>query len=228
MTKTISQIDDVLDLAHTIAEYTICGEGNVSVRVDENTFLIKASGTSLHTLLEKDLTLCNTYGTQIELSHKKPSIETSFHAWIMKTFPEVNFIAHSHPPHTTKIICSESIYDFANNRWFPDQIVRNGIKSCVVPYAPPGQSILKLVEEYVMKFIDHEGFFPKLILLQNHGIITASASKKNCAAASLMCEKSADIFIGAKLLGGIKFLTKQEVTDVDLCPNENYRRNMYQ
>jgi len=228
MTKTISQIDDVLDLAHTIAEYTICGEGNVSVRVDENTFLIKASGTSLHTLSEKDLTLCNTYGTQIELSHKKPSIETSFHAWIMKTFPEVNFIAHSHPPHTTKIICSESIYDFANNRWFPDQIVRNGIKSCVVPYAPPGQSILKLVEEYVMKFIDHEGFFPKLILLQNHGIITASASKKNCAAASLMCEKSADIFIGAKLLGGIKFLTKQEVTDVDLCPNENYRRNMYQ
>ena len=221
-------MSEILDLAHEISDYTICGEGNVSVRVDENTFLIKASGTSLHTLSEKDLTLCNTYGTQIELSHKKPSIETSFHAWIMKTFPEVNFIAHSHPPHTTKIICSESIYDFANNRWFPDQIVRNGIKSCVVPYAPPGQSILKLVEEYVMKFIDHEGFFPKLILLQNHGIITASASKKNCAAASLMCEKSADIFIGAKLLGGIKFLTKQEVTDVDLCPNENYRRNMYQ
>jgi ribulose-5-phosphate 4-epimerase/fuculose-1-phosphate aldolase len=221
-------MSEILELAREISDYTICGEGNVSVRVDENTFLIKASGTSLHTLFEEDLTLCNTNGIQIDLSHKKPSIETSFHAWIMKNFPHINFIAHTHPPHTTKILCSEAIYDFAEYRWFPDQIVRNGIKSCVVPYAPPGEAILKLVEKYVTKFVDHEGYFPKLILLQNHGIIAASASKKDCAASTLMCEKSADIFIGAKLLGGVKFLTRQEVADVDTCPNENYRRNMYQ
>jgi ribulose-5-phosphate 4-epimerase/fuculose-1-phosphate aldolase len=223
-------MSEILELAREISEYTICGEGNVSVRVDENTFLIKASGTSLHTLSEEDLTLCNINGAQIELSHKKPSIETSFHAWIMKTFPDINFIAHTHPPHTTKILCSEPtvLYDFADHRWFPDQIVRNGIKSCVVPYAPPGESILKLVDKHVSKFVDDEGYFPKLILLQNHGIISASASKKDCASSTLMCEKSADIFIGAKLLGGVKFLTKQEVADVDTCPNENYRRNMYQ
>ena len=221
-------MSEILELAREISDYTICGEGNVSVRVDENTFLIKASGTSLYTLSEEDLTLCNTNGAQIDLSHKKPSIETSFHALIMKTFPEVNFIAHTHPPHTTKILCSEAIYDFADHRWFPDQIVRNGVKSCVVPYAPPGEAILKLVEEHVSEFIEHEGFFQKLILLQNHGIITASASKKDCAAATLMCEKSADIFIGAKLLGGVKFLTRQEVADVDTCPNEQYRRDMYQ
>ena len=221
-------MSEILELAREISDYTICGEGNVSVRVDENTFLIKASGTSLYTLSEEDLTLCNTNGAQIDLSHKKPSIETSFHAWIMKTFPEVNFIAHTHPPHTTKILCSEAIYDFADHRWFPDQIVRNGVKSCVVPYAPPGEAILKLVEGHVSEFVDREGFFPKLILLQNHGIITEPTSKKDCSAATLICEKSADIFVGAKLLGGVKFLTRQEVADVDTCPNENYRRNMYQ
>ena len=59
----------ILELAREISDYTICGEGNVSVRVDENSFLIKASGTSLHTLSEEDLTLCNTNGAQIELSH---------------------------------------------------------------------------------------------------------------------------------------------------------------
>jgi ribulose-5-phosphate 4-epimerase/fuculose-1-phosphate aldolase len=221
-------MSEILELAREISDYTICGEGNVSVRVDENTFLIKASGTSLHTLSEEDLILCNISGAQIELLHKKPSIETLFHAWIMKTFPDINFIAHTHPPHTTKILCSEAIYDFAENRWFPDQIVRNGIKSCVVPYAPPGEAILKLVDKHISKFVDDEGYFPKLTLLQNHGIITASASKKDCAASTLMCEKSADIFIGAQILGGVKFLTKQEVSDVDICPNENYRRNMYQ
>ena len=221
-------MSEILELAREISSYTICGEGNVSTRVDENTFLIKASGTSLHTLSEEDLTLCNTNGAQIELLHKKPSIETSFHAWIMRTFPEINFIAHTHPPYTTQILCSTSPYSFANHRWFPDQIVRNGTKSCLVPYAPPGEAILKLVEKSVSEFVDEEGYFPKLILLQNHGIITASASKKDCAASTLMCEKSAEIFIGAKLLGGVKFLTKQEVADVDTCPNENYRRNMYQ
>ena len=221
-------MSEILELAREISDYTICGEGNVSVRVDDNSFLIKASGTSLQTLSDEDLTLCNTNGAQIELSHKKPSIETSFHAWIMKTFPEINFIAHTHPPHTTKILCSNQIYSFANHRWFPDQIVRNGIKSCIVPYAPPGQAILKLVERHVTQFVKYEGYFPKLILLQNHGIITASASKKDCAASTLMCEKSAEIFIGAKLLGGVNYLTDQEVSDVDACPHEKYRRNLFQ
>ena len=225
---TTSRINELLDLSHIISPYTICGEGNVSARVDENTFLIKASGTSLHTLSEEDLTLCNTNGAQIELLHKKPSIETSFHAWIMKTFPEINFIAHTHPPYTTQILCSTSPYSFANHRLFPDQIVRNGVKSCLVPYAPPGEEILKLVENSVSEFVNKEGYFPKLILLQNHGIISASASQKDCAASTLMCEKSAEIFIGANLLGGVKILTKQEVAAVDTCPNENYRRDMYQ
>jgi ribulose-5-phosphate 4-epimerase/fuculose-1-phosphate aldolase len=75
--------------------------------------------------------------------------------------------------------------------------------------------------------VDNEGYFPKLILLQNHGIITASSSMKDCAAATLMCEKSAEIFVGAHTLGGVNFLTPQQVADVDTCPNENYRRNMY-
>jgi len=222
-------MSELLELAREISDYTICGEGNVSQRVDNDSFVIKASGTSLHTLSEEDLTLCNSDGIKIDSSHKKPSIETSFHAWIMRTFSHINFIAHTHPPHTTKVLCTEPniLYDFAEHRWFPDQIVRNGVKSCVVPYAPPGEGILRLVESHVSKFVDNEGYFPKLILLQNHGIITASSSMKDCAAATLMCEKSAEIFVGAHTLGGVNFLTPQQVADVDTCPNENYRRNMY-
>lgn len=217
----------ILNLARTIADYTICGEGNVSERKTKDTFLIKASGTSLHTLSKEDLTLCDLDGNQLDSTHKKPSIETLFHAWIMKNFPEINYIAHSHPSYTTQILCSNAAEEFANHRWFPDQIVRNGSKSCLVPYAPPGERILKLVEKYVTKFVDEEGYFPKLILLKNHGIITASPYQKDCASASLMCEKSAEIFVGAKLLGGIYFLPEEEVEHIENCPGENYRRDMY-
>ena len=120
----------LLDLAHTIADYTICGEGNVSERQTENTFLIKASGTSLHTLSEEDLVVVDNDAQQLYPEQKKPSIEVLFHAWIMKHFPEINYIAHTHPPKTTQILCSSAAYDFACQRWFPDQIVRNGVVSC--------------------------------------------------------------------------------------------------
>ena len=42
-----------------------------------------------------------------------------------------------------------------------------------------------------------------------------------------MCEKSAEIFIGAKLLNNIKFLTAEEVDDLDQNPSEEYRRKIY-
>ena len=42
-----------------------------------------------------------------------------------------------------------------------------------------------------------------------------------------MCEKSAEIFIGAKLLGGVNFLPEEEIDHLENCPGEQYRRRMY-
>jgi hypothetical protein len=41
-----------------------------------------------------------------------------------------------------------------------------------------------------------------------------------------MCEKSAEIFIGAKMLNDVQFLTQSEVDAVDTHPSEKYRRNL--
>jgi hypothetical protein len=43
-----------------------------------------------------------------------------------------------------------------------------------------------------------------------------------------MCEKSAEIFIGAKTLGQTRFLSEDEVEEIDKCPSEKRRRMMYQ
>ena len=124
-------------------------------------------------------------------------------------------------------MCSGRIRDFANKRLFPDQVVRNGTKSCVVPYATPGLPLREAVKTSVEDFMGRNGFFPKLILLKNHGIITTGASVRECTVSTLMCEKSAEIFIGAKLLNNIQFLTPQEVAAVDTNPSEKYRRELY-
>ena len=140
---------------------------------------------------------------------KKPSMEVSFHAWILKSFPEIKCVCHTHPTNTNKILCSGDIIDFANKRLFPDQVVRNGTKSCIVGYATPGIKLMQEIEKSVTQFIEKEKFFPKLILLKNHGIITVSASAKDCVTSALMCEKSAEIFIGAKTLNNMTTLTSE-------------------
>ena len=218
---------DILDLAKSVSGFTISGEGNVSVR-DGDTLLIKASGTDLISLTHDDLVRCDLDGNALEGEEKKPSMEVSFHAWILKTFPDINCVCHTHPVHTNKILCSGRINDFANKRLFPDQVVRNGVKSCIVPYATPGIKLRNSIMESVGNFIITNKYFPKLILLKNHGIITASSSINDCIISTLMCEKSAEIFIGAKMLNDIQFLTQDEVDSVDTDPSEKYRRSLVQ
>ena len=218
-------MDELLELALAIHPFTICGEGNVSCR-EEETLLIKASGTNLDGLGYDDLVRCRFDGNPLEDEEKKPSMEVSFHAWILKTFPQINFVAHTHPTHTNKILCSERIFSFAKRRLFPDQIVRNGARSCVVPYATPGKPLRNAIKESIIEFMTTEQYFPKLILLQNHGIIVAGTSSKECIASTLMCEKSAEVYSGARAMGSINYLTKEQIAEVDTSPDEKYRREI--
>ena len=221
------RIDQLLELSYTVSSQAMCGEGNVSMRGDDG-FYIKASGTDLATLEWEDTVHCDLDGNAKEGEDKKPSMEVSFHAWFYRTFPEINYVSHTHPINTVKILCSGRTVAFAHNRLFPDQVVRNGIVSCLVPYATPGVPLMEQIEIFVTEFIKREKFFPKLILLQIHGIITASASAKDCATAALMCEKSAEVFIGAKLLNNMTFLSPEAVAEINVDPNEKYRRNLIQ
>ena len=217
----------ILELAWALGPFAICGEGNVSVR-DDDSFWMKASGASLTNLGKNEMVACKMTGVPFDSLGPKPSIETGFHAWILREFDDINFIAHTHPTKTMQVLCSEQIYSFADHRLFPDQVVRNGAKSCVVPYAMPGKFLLEQIIKYVTIFVEEHQYFPKLILLENHGIITASSSHKECIASTMMCEKSAEIFIGSKVLGQTNFLTDDQVSEIDKCPSEKHRRKMYQ
>ena len=193
----------------------------------QSCYYVKASGTSLDELEKKDLVACKMSGVPYDSLGPKPSIENGFHAWILREFDAIKFVAHTHPPKTMQVVCSEQIWSFAEHRLFPDQVVRNGAKSCGVPYAMPGKPLLEAIKRSVTEFIEKEEYFPKLILLQNHGIIVASTSHKECIASTMMCEKSAEIFIGAKVLGQTRFLSEDEVNEIDKCPSEERRRMMY-
>jgi ribulose-5-phosphate 4-epimerase/fuculose-1-phosphate aldolase len=220
----MSDIKDIITLGKSLAQFVVGTEGNISKK-SKNFFLIKASGTNLKNLTPKDVIKCTLLGEQINNFNKKPSMETAFHTWLLK-FPNINFVAHTHPIDTLSILCTNNIYEFANHRLFPDQVVFNGKKSCVIPYSMPGEELLNHIVQAVTDFINIEKYFPKLILLQNHGIICCGSSYKECLIATEICEKAASIFLKSKNLDSINYLNNEEILKILKDKNEIYRKKI--
>jgi rhamnose utilization protein RhaD (predicted bifunctional aldolase and dehydrogenase) len=237
----------LLYLSHALGnkenKLVILGEGNTSARIDKKTFFIKASGCQLANLQDKQLlpvsfdkilAMINKklsdkdvhhllMAARADFSKLKPSVETSFHAWLLKQ-PKVRFVAHTHPSAVLKILCSEHVQFFAENRLFPDHIVYCGPKSLFLDYVDPGFSLAKNISQGWEAFVQNNGYTPRVILLKNHGVIAVGPSPEHVLASTLMVVKAAEIFLGAKMLGKITFMSKCEVNRIAHREDETYRQ----
>jgi rhamnose utilization protein RhaD (predicted bifunctional aldolase and dehydrogenase) len=243
-----NQIARLLDMAHELGRadrsLAILGEGNVSAKLDDARFAVKATGCALATLTERDVTICDTKAVlamwdedgltddqvehrllkaRVDTQARKPSIETMFHAWLL-TLPGVEFVAHSHPLCANQVLCSPRARDFAERRMFPDQIVYCGATSVFVPYADPGLPLARKIAECTRRVYEKISQVPRLILLENHGIIALGATMEAALACALMAEKAAAIFMGAAALGGPNFLSRQHVERIATRRDEVQRQ----
>ena len=240
----------LLDLSHQLADpmrpLAILGEGNTSARLSDETFLVKASGSSLGTLDKNGLVECRIQtllplletnnlsdaevdamllNSRLDPAAKKPSVEALFHAWLL-TLPGIEFVGHTHAPAVNSILCSPRAREFAEKRLFPDEIVCCDMASVFIPYTDPGrklaQAIRKETEEFVRKF----GHPPRVILMENHGVITLGRTVQGVMSAMLMAEKAACVWLGAAALGGPKFMTPESIARISGRPDEAFRRKM--
>ena len=129
-------INELKTLAGAVCKYCVGMEGNISGKVGGSSFLLKASGHSLQGLEDKDLITFDFNNTQLDNFNKKGSMELGFHTFLL-SFTNINYVAHTHPVSTLAVLCTEHITDFVNRRLFPDQVVFNGPKTCIIPYAKP-------------------------------------------------------------------------------------------
>ncbi len=79
--------------------YVAGADGNVSIRLDENTILATPTMTSKGRMTEESLALTDLDGKP--LSDKKASSELEMHILIYKMRPDVKAVCHAHPPHGT-------------------------------------------------------------------------------------------------------------------------------
>jgi rhamnose utilization protein RhaD (predicted bifunctional aldolase and dehydrogenase) len=243
-----SRIAQLIHLAHELGreerQLAILGEGNVSVKLSDSQFAVKASGSALATLTDRDVTLCRTEQVlsilqqpdvgDAEIEHgllaartdaraKKPSLEAMFHAWLL-SLPGVDFVAHCHPLAANQVLCSARAADWAGHRMFPDEIVYCGPASVFVPYTDPGLPLAREIAKRTREFQENHGEVPRLILLQNHGIIAIGATVQTVMACTMMANKAAAIFTGAAAMAGPIFLSPREVERIATRRDEVHRR----
>jgi len=224
-------------------QLAILAEGNVSIKLSAERFAVKASGCSLATLTEADVTVCDSakvlaimeqktlsdeaidqalLEARVSEQAKKPSVEAMFHAWLL-TLEGVNCVGHCHPLPAGQVLCSPRARDFAERRLFPDEVVCCGAASVFIPYVDPGLTLAREIAERTKAFCVQNGYVPRLIVLQNHGIIALGGTPNGVFARTLMAAKAAAIFMGAAAMGGPNFLTAQHVERIAGRLDEAYR-----
>jgi L-fuculose-phosphate aldolase len=196
-------------------------EGNISKKTNDG-IIIKASGSNLRNLSESDLVSYNFKGEQTNNHNKKGSMELSFHLYLLENY-NIKYVAHTHPTNTLKILVSDNINEFADKRLFPDQVIFNGKKSCIIPYSLPGQPLTDTIKIYLNRFIEEENYFPNLILLKNHGIIVCGNSIEECIYGTEICEKSAEIFLTNYTRN---YLSDTEINELINDEQEKYRKSL--
>ena len=224
-------------------DYAILGEGNTSARIDDDTFYVKESGAYLATAAAEQFVEVRASAVldMLEVEHLTdeeikdrltaarvspssghPSIETVFHAYLL-TIPGVNFVGHTHPVAVNTLLCSNEAREIIKSRVFPDEIIFCGIRPIFLPYMDPGVELARQIREGVIEFTQAERVRPKAILMQNHGLIALGSTSGEVEAITAMWVKTARVLAGAYALGGIHYLTTENVNRIYTRPDEEYR-----
>ncbi len=229
-------------------DYAILGEGNTSARADADTFWVKASGASMRTLDERGLVrvrfaaifemLACEKLTDIEIRKGleaaradpdvklMPSVETFLHA-ILLQLTGINFVGHTHPTAVNAILCSQHAEEAYSGCLFPDQIVYCGPAPVFVPYTDPGLPLARAVRQAVERYGETWGQTPKVVIMQNHGLIALGVSATDVENITAMTVKTARVIAGTYALGGPHFFTPQQVERIHSRPDEHYRKSIW-
>ncbi|WP_322622713.1 class II aldolase/adducin family protein [Aedoeadaptatus coxii] len=76
--------------------------GNLSIRIDDRSFLITPSGMAYESLKERDLVVMTSEG-EILKGDRKPSSEWHMHGAIYNARPEINVLIHTHSPYVSVV-----------------------------------------------------------------------------------------------------------------------------
>ena len=249
--ESFDVLNRLVDMSCTLGapeqDCVILGEGNTSARSGADRYWIKASGTKLHqieasgfvelrfppvlSLVDRPEITDGEVKQALEdakldpSAAARPSIEATMHA-VIYALTETQFIGHTHPTAVNALLCARDYEEILAGRLFPDHIVFCGLEPLFVPYADPGLPLAVSVKQGLIKYLDFFGDAPKVVFLQNHGLIALGKTATEVENITLMTVKACRILAGTANFGGPRFLTDAETRRVYTRPDELYRRKL--
>lgn len=133
--------------------------GNVSCRVDKDTFVITPSGKPYETLKPEEIVRCKVEDCSYE-GDMKPSSEKKLHSLLYQLYPETNFVIHTHQKYAS--VLSASGLKSIPVKGYPNL----GDEVRIAEYGLPGTAKLrKGVEQAV------QGSFSHAVIMAHHGVV---------------------------------------------------------
>ncbi len=176
--------------------------GNMSARFGDK-ILITTSGSANGYLEDDELVLIDFDGNLIEGS-KKPSSEKMLHVEYYKQRPDINYILHMHSPYLSTFAACKKALD---EPIMPENIFYFG-EIPLAEYGLPSSADLVLKTSKYFKNYN-------VILMANHGMITAGKTIKEAYLNLELAESYAQVVLQTKLLGGASLLNEKEVLEIN-------------
>ena len=193
----------IVRATHIVADQGLVrsSDGNISVRLVEDCFLVTPSGIYKMAMEPDDPVVVNGKGEVIAAKDDlKPTSEMDMHLEVYRQRPDVRAVIHAHPPYATALTIAGIPFptDFV-----PEVLVGLG-EVPTAAYATPGtpalgESIRELIKTH------------NSVLLSNHGAIAVGKSIAEALITMERLEHAAYTYYIAQMLGEPRPLPKTEL-----------------
>ncbi|MFN6965087.1 MAG: class II aldolase/adducin family protein [Pyrinomonadaceae bacterium] len=169
--------------------YVVSSDGNISVRLDDNTVLATPTMTCKGRMTENSLALTDMEGKP--LSDKRASSELAMHLLIYRERPDVKAVCHAHPPHGTAF----AVAGLAIDKPILSEVI---LTLGCVPLTEYGTPSTSELTEAMKPYVTHHN----ALLMANHGAVAYGEDLWQAWDRLETLEHTAKIAILAKALGG--------------------------
>ena len=179
-------------------------DGNISVKINDNEILCTPTGVSKGFMTPEYICKVDLKGNIIEANPGfKPSSEIKMHLRVYEERPDVKSVVHAHPMYATSFAIAGIPL---TQPIMPEAVIALGYVPIAKYGRPSTMEIPDAVSEYVQDF--------DAVLLENYGALTYSDSLLNAYMKMESVEFYAQLLYQAKMLGGPKEFTPQQVEDL--------------
>lgn len=195
--------EQMCDVCHKMWQlgWVAANDGNVSVKLEDGTFLATPTGISKSFITPEKLVQIDQDGNVLDgLPGYRPSSEIKMHLRCYAERPDVGSVLHAHPPTATG-------YAVANQPLDEYSMIETVIALGSIPVTPYGTPSTYEVPDHIAPYLsEHDA-----MLLQNHGALTVGADLITAYYRMETLELYAKISLTAHLLGGAQEISRDNI-----------------